>query len=230
MKKLGRILVLILIGGAIVAAMITSTTRKTPLSEKIWNEGMTLGSLEAKNYFIVYTDLMCPYCNLYAQEVYHNEEEFEQYLAENNILYEVRVTDMLYDANGIEFSRVSAEGAYCANREGKFWDYYHTALVSLEEDYYKKGIGNSKTAPRIEDMTRDYWKNIAEKAGIGGNFEACFDNGEALEEIDKNTTKANSVAYGLPSFAFNKYETSGFDPSWDFSIIKELYEAGLKSL
>ena len=164
MKKLPRILAIVLIGGILLAAMITSTTKKTPLSEKIWNEGMTLGSLEAKNYFIIYTDLMCPYCNLYAQEVYHNEEEFEKYLEENDVLYEVRVTDMLYESNDLKFSRVSAEGAYCANREGKFWDYYHAALTALEEDYYNRGIGNSKTAPRIEDMTRDYWKNIAKKA------------------------------------------------------------------
>ena len=228
MKKLPRILAIVLIGGILLAAMITSTTKKTPLSEKIWNEGMTLGSLEAKNYFIIYTDLMCPYCNLYAQEVYHNEEEFEKYLEENDVLYEVRVTDMLYESNDLKFSRVSAEGAYCANREGKFWDYYHAALTALEEDYYNRGIGNSKTAPRIEDMTRDYWKNIAKKAGIGGKFETCFDNGEALEEIDKNTAKASSVAYGLPSFVFNKYETSGFDPTWDFETIKEMYAAGLK--
>ena len=229
MKKLPRILGLVVVGGLLLLAIITSTTKTTPLSEKIWDERTTLGSLDAKNYFIVYTDLMCPYCNLYAQEVYHNESEFEQYLADNGILYEVRVTDMLYDANGIKHSQTSAEGAYCAKREGKFWEYYHAALTALEEDYYNKGIGNSKTAPKIEDMTRAYWLNLGKEIGLSESFETCFNNREALEEINKNTAKANSVAYGLPSFAFNKYETSGYDPTWDFSIIKEMYDAGLKS-
>ena len=229
MKKIGRIIVLVAVGGILLLAIITSTTRVTPPSEKVWNEGMTLGNKDGKNYFVVYTDLMCPYCNLYAQAVYKNENEFEQYLADNNILYELRVTDMLYEGNGIEFSRVSAEAAYCANREGKFWDYYHTALNSLEEDYYSKGIGNSKTAPKISDMTRDYWKNIARKAGISGNFDTCFDNGEALAEVVERTHKATAVSDGLPTFVFNKYINSGFDPSWDFAIIKQMYDAGLES-
>ena len=227
MKKLTRILILVLIGGLLVFAMITSTTKKTPLSEKVWSEGMTLGNMDAKNYFIVYTDLMCPYCNLYAQEVYHNESEFEKYLEENDILYEVRVTDMLYESNGIEHSRTSAEAAYCANREGKFWDFYHAALVALEEDYYKRGIGNSKTAPKIEDMTRDYWLNLGKKVDLGDSFETCFTNHEVISEVEEKTTKAASVSYGLPTFKFNDYETSGFDPTWDFDTIKEMFAAGL---
>lgn len=230
MKKLTRVIVLCLIGGFLIFAMITSTTKKAPLTDKIWNQGMTLGDVNARNYFIVYTDLMCPYCNLYAQEVYRNEEDFEKYLKDNSILYEVRVTDMLYESNGIEFSQTSAEAAYCADREGKFWDFYHIALVALEEDYYSRGIGNSKTAPRIEDMTEDYWINLGKKVGLSNSFESCVKNGESLEELTEKTMKAASYSAGLPSYKFNSYETSGFDPSWDFEIIKQMYDAGLKSV
>ena len=229
MKKLTRIIILSLIGGLLVFAMITNTTRKTPRSETVWNEGMTLGSMDAKNYFIVYTDLMCPYCNLYAQEVYRNEDEFEKYLADNDILYEVRVTDMLYESNGIEYSKTSAEAAYCADRDGKFWDFYHAALTAIENDYYSRGIGNSKTAPKISDMTEEYWLNIGREVGLSDSFETCLKNGESLEEVSEKTGKASDNAVGLPSYKFNSYETSGFDPTWDFELIKQMYDAGLKS-
>ena len=36
MKKIGRVLILTLICGIIVVAIITSTTKTTPISEKIW--------------------------------------------------------------------------------------------------------------------------------------------------------------------------------------------------
>lgn len=230
MKKIGRVLILTLICGIIVVAIITSTTKTTPISEKIWYDGMTMGDTNAKNYFVVYTDLMCPYCNLYANEVYKNEKEFEQYLADNSILYEVRVTDMLYEGNGVEESRPAAEGAYCANREGKFWDYYHATLEAIEKDYYSRGIGDSKTSPKITDITREYWKKIAHSVGLGESFDTCYDNKETVAEISERTYKASTaLESGLPTFAFNKFVSGGYDPTWDFDTIKEMYDAGLKS-
>jgi len=228
MNRVVRIGVIVGIFVLIFAALITSSVKSPDVSGAIWNENMTLGDpLTATRHYIVYTDLMCPYCNYYAKLVQENEEELESYLAEHKIAYEVRVTDMLYEGSGVELSRPAAEGAYCAAREGRFWEFYHAAVSELFSKYYEKGIGNSKTAPMIDDMTRDFWYEVGKSVGLGETFKSCYKNSEAVAEIRANTAKASNSAVGLPSFAFEKFTTSGFDPTWDWGVVKQMYDAGL---
>ncbi|MBQ6130138.1 thioredoxin domain-containing protein [Candidatus Saccharibacteria bacterium] len=212
----------------IFAALIFSSVKPPDVTGELWNENMTLGDPStATRHYIVYTDLMCPYCNYYAKLVQENESDLLVYLTEHKIAYEVRVTDMLYEGSGVELSRPAAEGAYCAAREGKFWEFYHAAVSELFSVYYDKGIGNSKTAPMITDMTRDFWYDLGKSVGVGETFKTCYKNSESVAEIEKNTEKASASALGLPSFAFNKFTTSGFDPTWDWSVVKQMYDAGL---
>ena len=229
MKKIARIVGVVVVFGLILLAIITSNIKSADVSAKVWTEAMTLGDpVTATRHYVVYTDLMCPYCNYYAREIQENDAEFRQYLADNKIAYEVRVTDMLYESSGVEFSRPAAEGAYCAAREGKFWDYYHNALDHIFKDYYEKGVGYSKTAPMISDMTRDYWKGIGTEIGLGDDFVLCFDTRDAVSEVQENTLRASSVAAGLPYFVFGKFSTGGFDPSWDWATVKSMLDQGLK--
>lgn len=210
----------------IFVALIMSSVKTPDVTGELWNENMVLGDpVTATRHYIVYTDLMCPYCNYYAKLVSENEDKLKAYLDEHKIAYEVRVTDLLYEGSGVELSRPAAEGAYCAAREGKFWDYYHLSIERLFSAYYEKGIGNSKTAQKIEDMTRDFWLDIGKEVGLGETFANCYENNESVAEIIKNTQK--SAAAGLPSFAFGKFTTSGFDPSWDWSVVEKMYDAGL---
>ncbi|MBQ3430881.1 thioredoxin domain-containing protein [Candidatus Saccharibacteria bacterium] len=229
MKRIIRIAVLVGVFGLILLALITSSIKEPNLGEAVWNNSMTLGDAEtAVRHYVVYTDLMCPYCNYYGKTIAENDEEFKTYLSEHKILYEVRVTDMLYEGSGIEQSRPAAEAAYCASKENKFWDYYHLALESIFSDYYEKGFGYSKTAPKITDMTDDYWEKIGEKIGLGESFKQCFENHESVSEILENTYNASSSAVGLPYFVFGRYATGGFDNSWGWSEVKQMLNAGLK--
>ena len=229
MKKAVRIIALVAVFALVFIAIVTSNVKPIDLEGNVWNGQMLLGNKEtAVRHYIVYTDLMCPYCNYYGRIVQQNEEDFLKYIEENKIAYEVRVTDMLYEGSGVEYSRPAAEGAYCAARENRFWDYYHAALDHIFTDYYDKGIGYSKTAPMIEDMTRDYWRNIGKEIGLGDSFKKCFDDDEALEEIQANTMKAGSSMSGLPYFTFGKFSTGGFDPSWDWATVKSMLNQGLK--
>lgn len=228
MKKAVRIIALVAVFALIFIAIVTSSIKPVDAT-KVWNETMTLGNADiAVRHYVVYTDLMCPYCNYYARTIYQNDEDFQKFLSDNNILYEVRVTDMLYEGSGIEMSRPAAEGAYCAARENRFWDYYHAALDSIFEDYYDKGIGYSKTAPMITDMTRDYWLEIGTEIGLGDTFKACFENEETMPEVQDNTIRAGTSISGLPYFTFGKFSTGGFDPSWDWNTVKNMLSQGLK--
>lgn len=229
MKRIIRIISMVGIFALLLIALILSNTKPADVSAKVWNETMTLGDpTTAVRHYIVYTDLMCPYCNYYGRIIQENDEDFQKYLADNKIAYEVRVTDMLYEGSGIEMSRPAAEGAYCAARENRFWDYYHTALDHIFADYYEKGIGYSKTAPMIKDMTRDYWYKIGAEIGLGETFKSCFMDGLAVSELQENTLKASTYAAGLPYFTFGKFSTGGFDPSWEWDTVKQMLNQGLK--
>ncbi len=222
---------LIAIIGVIVAlfaiVIANSSTRQSP-ADQVWNEATTIGNLDAKNYYVMYTDLICPYCDVFSRVVMDNWDEFTAYLDEHDILFEVRLTDYLYEASNIEYSRAAAEGAYCAMRENKFWDYYHGAIKTLWEDYHSKGIGDSKTSPSIKNLPSDYWLNIGHAAGLGDDFDNCVNNHESVAEIEANTRRAAQVANGMPTFKFNQFTTYGFDPSWDWDYVKMYLDAGLE--
>lgn len=224
LRTAGIIAVIILLFGLVIFG---SSTRQSP-AEQVWNEAMTVGSLDSPNYYVMYTDLMCPYCDVFSREVMKHWDEFEAYLAEHKILFEIRLTDYLYEGNNIQYSRDSAEAAYCAMHESKFWDYYHAALQALWDDYHSKGIGDSKSSPMIKNLPEDYWKNIGHGVGLGEKFDQCVDNHETVAEIEENTLKASQVAAGMPYFKFNNFTNSGFDNSWDWEYVKLYLDSGLR--
>ena len=229
-KNSGRIIRTVAIVAVVlvfVGLIFTSLTSQPDPAGQAWTAAMTTGSDEAKSHYIMYTDLMCPYCDVFSREAMEHWGEFQDYLAEHKILFEVRMTDMLYEGGSGEKSREAGEAAYCAARDDKFWEFYHGALAALWNDYHSKGIGSSKTATPITDMPDDYWLQVGQKAGLGESFANCIKNHESVDELDTNTRRAMQVASGLPSFKFNKFTTSGFSDTWDWSYVKMMLDAGL---
>lgn len=229
MARIGRI---VLISGIVIlflAVFVLSATHKTPASEQVWDMRTTIGSEDAKKHYIMYTDLMCPYCDVFSRAVMEHQEEFEQFLADNDILFEIRLTDMLYYGSDSSMSQDAAEAAQCAIREDKFWDYYHGALTALYDDYHSKGIGSSKTATPIKNMPEDYWLEIGLEAGLGDDFKNCVQNRETAAEVEEITMKASQFAEGMPTFVFEKFKTSGFGDTWGWDEAKEFLKAGIKS-
>ena len=110
-----------------LALIIFNANTKPSLESKVWDMRTTIGSTEAENHYIMYTDLMCPYCDVFSRIIHSNLDEFKRdYIEGKNILFEMRITDFLYEfgAHKTEYSRQSAEAIYCATAEDKFWDYY----------------------------------------------------------------------------------------------------------
>lgn len=223
------ILVVILIG----SLMITNTP-KTKDEDTVWDSRTVLGSSTAKNHYIMYTDIMCPYCSYFSKAAMKSWDEFEQYMKDNDVQFEVRVTDFLYEYNGVSpYSTDAAEATYCATDQDKFWDYYHAELTAIQEDYYDKGIGNAKGAEAISDLPSDYWLNIGHKIGLSGDFDNCVKNHTDLAKVQDNTKETAKQMQklgqgGLPLFKFNDFIQTGFDPNWDYSYVKQYLDAGLK--
>lgn len=117
-----RIFGVIAVIGVLFAAIIASFNQKIPNSDKVWDPAMTVGNMEARNYFIIYSDIACPYCLAFENAIIEHEAEFEDYIAKNDILVEVRMSDFLYEygQSNPRSSRYSAVASYCARNEGKF--------------------------------------------------------------------------------------------------------------
>lgn len=231
MGKITRYATFLILAVVFVALVVINASSKPSNAEKIWDERTTIGNLDAKNYYVMYTDLACPYCDAFSRSIMENQEQFEQYIAENDIVFEMRVTEFLYEfgEHKVDMSRWSAEGTYCATQQDKFWDYYHAALSSLWSDYHSKGIGVSKTSPMIANMTSDYWVKVGEKAGMDATeLKDCMGSTETLEAIQLNTKKAARIVQGgLPYFVFNKFTTGGFDNNWGWDYVERYLDAGL---
>lgn len=234
MKKALRIVGVLVIIIVIVAAIVSNMTKKSASGDDVWDQATTIGNLDAKNHFIIYSDLVCPYCVAFENAILENEEDFKQYIADNDILIEVRMTEFLYEFGETRpnNSRYSAEATYCAKKEGKFWDYYNAAISAVWNDYF---LGSGKSAAaRMGALGKDYWINIGKTVGLGESFENCVNNDESLDEVKAVTKRtAEQMAKdknggGMPFFKFNKFTTSGFDLSWGWDYVKLYFEAGLE--
>ena len=229
MRRAFRIIGIIAIVGVIMGAIIVSMNAKPTNAEKVWDTEMTVGNLEAKNYFIIYSDIVCPYCIAFENAIVEHEDEIKKYIEENDILIEVRVSDFLYEYGETRpiNSRYSAEATYCAKNEGKFWDYYNLAVTSVWNDYFKSS-GKSAVS-KMSDLDKKYWIKLGEKIGLGETFKNCVENDETLDEIISNAKKTSKLANGMPYFKFNSYTSSGFDLSWGWEYVLTYFQAGLES-
>lgn len=237
MQKGIRIGILVGIIALLVGLVIFNTLNPTPPDMKAWNDQMTKGdATTAKHHFVMYTDIFCPYCDKFSDAVAANLEHFEQhYIKDNNILFEIRVTDMNYESGHSNNSRPAGQAVYCAAKQNKFWDYYYALLGQVFEDYHSKGIGVDRNSEHIPDLPNDYFYKVADKAGLDRKqLEQCVESGETIAELDANTKKAqNTVTQGVPYFVFDKFTTNGFLGNWDtdndYKQVQLLMDAGLST-
>lgn len=230
MQKILRIASIVVVVVLIVAAIVASMNQPKPTTaERIWDEQTTIGNPDAKNHFIVYSDLVCPYCIAFENAVVEHEEDFQKYIQQNDILYEVRLSDFLYEfgeTNPIN-SRYSAVATYCAKNEGKFWDYYNKAITTVWHDYFKD-LGKSAVS-KMSSIDKNYWIKIGEGVGLGDSFKTCVENDETLAEVQENAKKSAKLVNGMPYFKFNNYVSSGYDLSWGWEYVLMYFQQGLES-
>ncbi|MBR2831095.1 thioredoxin domain-containing protein [Candidatus Saccharibacteria bacterium] len=198
-------------------------------AEKVWDPATTIGNLDAKNYFIIYSDIMCPYCVAFENAILENEEQFEKYIDSNDILVEIRLSDFLYEFGESHpiGSRYSALGTYCAKNEGRFWDYYKLAITTIWNDYFKSGRKPSSSG--LTPNSKDYWIELGEQIELSDTFATCVENEETLPEIMENAKKTTQLASGMPFFKFNRFTSSGFDTKGTWSDVLMFFQAGLDS-
>ena len=229
MKKALRVLGVILVVGLLFAAIIASMNNKPSNAEIVWDKDMTVGNLEAKNYFIIYSDIACPYCIAFENAIIEHEEEFKEYIEKNDVLVEIRLSDFLYEygeSQSIE-SRYGAEAIFCAKKEGKFWDYYNLAITKVWNEYFKDSGKNAFS--KFNKLKKDYWIEMGEGIGLGDDFKKCVEEDEVLDEVVASAKKTVKLVTGMPHFKFNNYTSGGFDLSWGWDYVLMYFDAGLES-
>lgn len=237
----GQIVSRVLKGAAILVVLfiiicLFCFTANSGENGKFWDEQATIGNTKAKNHYVMYTDLVCPFCDAFTVPLLDHKEEFlANYAEAKDIVFELRVTDFLYEygAHKTEYSRQSAEAVACAQKEGKFWDYYSAAVHKINQDFYSKGIGVSMTSEQITTIDDNYWLSIGESVGLGDSFKDCYNNHEQLETVIKNTAEAlkdmrKLGASGVPLFKFNKFVTTGFELNGGWGYVQQYLDAGLQ--
>lgn len=229
MPKALRITALVAVVAVIVIAIIASVSYKPSNQDQVWDAATTLGVEDGKNYFIVYSDLACPYCIAFENAILEHEDEFQQYLEDNNILFEVRLSEYLYEFGETrpDHSRYGAVAAYCAKNEGKFWDYYNHAISTTWNDFYK--TGGKAGGAGLADLGKEYWIDLGKDIGLGDTFASCVENDETLDAVKEATAMASKTASGMPSYKFNKFTTGGFNMEGDWDDVKMLFQMGLES-
>lgn len=229
MKKAARIAGIVAIVVVLFAAIIASMNNKPSNSEKVWDQAMTIGNPEAKNYFIIYSDIVCPYCIAFENAIVEHEEEFQQYLEDNDVFLEIRLSDFLYEygeSNPIN-SKYSAIASYCARDEGKFWDYYNLAISTVWNDYFKQS-GKSALS-KMAKLDKNYWIDLGKQVGLGEDFTNCVKNDAPLTEIQDRAAKTAKLVTGLPAFKLNSYSPPGFSMDGTWEDVKAYFDEGLKN-
>ena len=238
MQKAIRIGILVAAVGLLVGLMIFNAINPAPPDMTTWNAAMTKGNPDtAKHHFIMYTDIFCPYCDKFSDAIAANLEDWEKtYIEDQNILFEIRVTDVNYVNGHSNNSRPAGEAAYCAAKQGDFWSYYYALLKKVYNDYHSKGIGVDKTSPKIPDLEDEYFYSVADGLETidRDKLVSCMESDEVIAELDDNTKKAQAkINGGVPRFVFDKYTADGFAGNWntdnDYKQVKLLMDAGLAS-
>lgn len=223
-------IVLGVVGGVLMLSLMVVgfTTMTAEKPTEVWYEEMTMGSLDAKNHYVIYSDIACPYCIAFENAMVEHADDLAAYIKQNDILIEIRATDFLYEygeSRSIE-SRYSAVATYCAKREGKFWDFYDKAVTTVWNDYFK---GSGKAAfSEFNKNGKDYWIEMGKSVGLADEFEKCVMEDETLEEVKADAKRMAKLVGGLPYFQFNKFTSSGFDLAWGWDYVLMYFDAGLK--
>lgn len=146
---------------------------------------LNLGDPNAPVKVIEFADFQCTVCHQYWLQM--ESSVISTYVATGKVYYTFAPFSFL----GPE-SVSAAEAAYCANDQGKFWDYHDTLFAN----YQGENVGG---------FSNDRLAAFAEKLGLDMTaFNACYDGKKYEQKIsDDNTYAQGQGVTGTPSFLVN---------------------------
>lgn len=136
------------------------------------------GNKEAKVTVIEFFDYQCPHCKEVGKYVKEVLAKFKN---------SVKLVHIDFPVNRSGISELVARGAFCANKQNKYWQYHDLAFSK------QKGL-NSKSP--IE-LAKELKLNIKE-------FESCFASDSSQKFVNRGKGEARRLGiHGTPSFIVN---------------------------
>jgi protein-disulfide isomerase len=184
---------LILIGALVYPSFAPVGDIATPAPRSHPNENFnTIGDPNAPVFIQVFSDFQCSHCRNFYND---NEEIIIQNYVETGLVYMEYHSFGDFDGTQPDSSR-SAQAAYCAGDQGKFFEMH---------DYIFENYGTGYSERRLEAM--------AELIGMDVNqFSECLSSEKYLDMVRADGDLADQVGVrGTPSFLVNGFMVEGND-------------------
>lgn len=167
-----------------------------------------LGNPDAPVTIVEFSDFQCPFCRrLYFQTL---PQIKEQYIKTGKVKFVYRD----FPLTGIhDLAQKYAEGAECADEQGKFW-LMHDKIFDEQE---RLGQGT------IFDYTAEDIKTWARELGLdGAKFDECLDSGKYADEVQRDLSDGQRAGVqGTPGTFVNGRLVSGAVPFGQFQTVIE---------
>jgi protein-disulfide isomerase len=151
--------------------------------------GNSIGDPNAPVTLEVYGDFQCPRCAEHSLQV--EPIIVAKYVKDGKVRI-VHHDIAILSATADKESERAARGAYCADQQGKYWDYAHWVF-------------NNQDGENAGGFAHDRLVAIAATAGLDqAAFEACLDSPEAVQAVADTTAKATALGINsTPTLALN---------------------------
>lgn len=211
LQRFGLILVMALIGAGVVGWVILAQRpmegivqiTSIPRPQVKFN---ATGDPNAPVKIIEYSDFQCPFCRNFWRDT--EEQLINEYVKTGKVYFEYRSVGQFIGPESVR----SAEAAYCAGDQGKFWDMHDTIFAN-------QGVaenGGAFNDANLNAFARNIGLDMAQ-------FAACF-GGKYSSRVAQD--KVDATAAGIkstPSFVINGKLVLGALPFAQFH--KEIEDA-----
>lgn len=144
-------------------------------------DGLTLGDPNAPVKVVEYSDFKCSHCADFWKT--QAPGVLSDYIETGKVYFTYHPTSFIS-----EESYNAAEAAYCANDQGKFWEYH---------DYVFANFGAILTDPLLRAFAKDIDLDMNE-------FDSCYKQGKYRQQVVDDLTSAQKNGIGsTPTFDVN---------------------------
>ena len=138
-----------------------------------------IGDVDAKITILEFGDYQCTFCYKFHQQTL--EKIKESYIDTGKVTY----TYKDFPLNGLD-SILAAEASFCANEQGKYWEYHDT-------------IFNNWAGERTGWITSNSLLDFAEQNKLNVNeFTECVNNHKYTQKVIENQKFAENIGINAP--------------------------------
>lgn len=186
-------------------------------SEQASAPDLVIGQPDAQLTIVEYGDFKCPNCSRFHQQA--GADIKRDYVDSGKVKVVFRNLPFIAPD-----STVAAQGAYCANDQGQFSQYYDLLFNHIWSEYY--GSGNTNEGKASEIFNEANLTNLVSAIGVETDeFNDCLKSNKYSGAVESDSFHAQQDgAAGTPTVVIDGQPVVGNQP---YSIYKQLIDAKL---